>query len=187
MLLLILGVFLWSAAHFFQRLAPERRAKMGAKGKGLVALAIFASLAMMIVGYKMAAGPVFWGRNSALVGINNLLMLIAVYFLLTGEMQRKSKTVNWLRKKTRHPMLNAVKTWAIAHLLVNGDLASFIMFGGLLIWATAEMILLNRVAPTEWDARKHSFSAEIKVLGATLVTLVIMMLIHYWLGYQPWG
>jgi uncharacterized membrane protein len=40
-----------------------------------------------------------------------------------------------LRGKLRHPQLLAVKTWAVAHLLVNGDLASIMLFGGLLAWA----------------------------------------------------
>lgn len=122
-----------------------------------------------------------------LVGINNLLMFVAVYFLLTGEMQRKSASVTWLRKKTKHPMLNAVKTWAVAHILVNGDMPSFVLFGGLLIWAVAEMVVINRSEPQLPDTRPHSWTAEAKVFGASFVTLVIIMIIHYLLGYQPWG
>ncbi len=187
MFLLIAGVILWSGAHLFKRFAPTLREAMGNTGKAAIALAIFASLAMMIFGYRMADGPFFWGRSPALVGINNLMMLVAVYFLLTGEVQRKSTSVNWLRKHTKHPMLNALKTWAIAHILVNGDLASFILFGGLLTWAVIQMIVINRTEPAMPDPRSHSWMAEAKVLGATLVTLVIIMGIHYLLGYQPWG
>ena len=38
MVLLISGVALWWAAHLFKRLAPERRAALGDKGKALVAI-----------------------------------------------------------------------------------------------------------------------------------------------------
>ena len=33
-----------------------------------------------------------------------------------------------LLNKLRHPMLGGFKLWAFAHLLVNGDLASVILF-----------------------------------------------------------
>ena len=41
-LILIVGLALWVGAHFFKRVAPERRAAMGDSGKGAVALAIVA-------------------------------------------------------------------------------------------------------------------------------------------------
>ena len=76
MILLVLGVVLWSVTHLFKRIAPDRRAAMGPKGKGIVALVLVASVLMMIFGYRSADGAVFWGRSPALVGINNLLMLV---------------------------------------------------------------------------------------------------------------
>ena len=36
----------------------------------------------------------------------------------------------WLK----HPMLLSVKSWALAHLLSNGDLGSIILFGAFLVW-----------------------------------------------------
>jgi len=76
---LILGVALWSAAHLFKRLAPDARAQLGEPGKGIVALAVLASVVLMVIGYRLADGLFVWGRSPALVGINNLLMLFAVY------------------------------------------------------------------------------------------------------------
>ncbi len=37
-----------------------------------------------------------------------------------------------LRPLLKHPFLLAVKLWAFAHLLVNGDLASVVLFGSFL-------------------------------------------------------
>ena len=44
----------------------------------------------------------------------------------------------------RHPQLTAVKLWAVAHLLVNGDSASLLLFGGLLVWAVLEVVIINK-------------------------------------------
>jgi uncharacterized membrane protein len=40
---------------------------------------------------------------------------------------------------TRHPFLNGVAIWAVAHLLASIDTANLILFGGLLILATGGM------------------------------------------------
>jgi uncharacterized membrane protein len=115
-----------------------------------------------------------------MVGINNLLMVLAVYLYAA------SGTKAALARKIRHPQLTAVKTWAVAHLLVNGDLPSVILFGGLLAWAVVSVILINR-AQREWTPPVAKPGAEWKAIVGTVVVTVVIMLIHNWLGYQPWG
>jgi uncharacterized membrane protein len=44
----------------------------------------------------------------------------------------------------RHPMLVAVKLWALSHLLVNGDLGSMLLFGALLAWAVYDRVAVKR-------------------------------------------
>jgi uncharacterized membrane protein len=44
----------------------------------------------------------------------------------------------------KHPMLVAVKLWALVHLLANGDLGSIILFGSFLAWAVIDRISLKR-------------------------------------------
>jgi len=179
--LLILGVVLWSGAHLFKRLAPEARAGMGNAGKGVVTGLIVLSLVLMYFGYKWADGPFWWGRNPALVGINNLLMVLAFYLYAASGMRTA------ITRVIRHPQLTAVKIWAVAHLLVNGDLASFVLFGGLLAWAVVSVILINRQEPN-WTrpAPQPMWKEGAAVLGTLLVTGAVMGL-HNWLGYQPWG
>jgi uncharacterized membrane protein len=46
----------------------------------------------------------------------------------------------------KHPMLVAIKIWAFAHLLANGDLGSIILFGSFLAWAVFDRITLKRRA-----------------------------------------
>ena len=178
MILLTLGVILWAVAHYFKRLAPDARAAMGNRGKGLVAVALVISLLMMIFGYRGAEFIHVWSPPSWTVHLNNLMMLIAV--LLYGM----SATTGRLRGKMRHPQLTAVKVWAVAHLLVNGDLASIILFGGMLVWAVGSVILINRsevwVRPAPGEAKK-----DILLVVITLVTFGLMTAIHAWLGVWP--
>ena len=178
MTLLTLGVILWAAAHFFKRLAPGVRGPMGDKGKGLVAVAIVASLLMMIFGYRGADFIHVWAPPAWTVHLNNLMMLIAVF------VYGMSATKGRLRGKMRHPQLTAVKIWAVAHLLVNGDLASIILFGGMLAWAVASVILINRsevwVRPAPGEAKK-----DVLLVVITLVLFGVMTGIHTWLGVWP--
>jgi uncharacterized membrane protein len=44
----------------------------------------------------------------------------------------------------KHPMLVGVKTWAVAHLIANGDLGSIVLFGSFLAWAVYDRITLKR-------------------------------------------
>ncbi len=181
MLLLILGVLLWAGAHFFKRLAPDARASLGDKGKGFVAIAIAVSILLMIFGYRMADGAFFWGRHPATVGINNLLIVVAIYMMSPAPKKGK------LLAGMRHPMLTGFALWAFAHLLVNGDLPSFILFGGLLAWAVASMVVINRAEP-DWTPRTPGpISKDAIFLGASVVLTVVLGYVHGLLGYPAFG
>ncbi len=181
MTLLILGLVLWTGAHLFKRIAPDARARMGERGKLLTTVLILLSIVAMYYGYKWADATIWWPRNPALVGINNLLMLLAFYLYAASGM----KTA--LTRRIRHPQLTAVKVWALAHLLVNGDLPSFVLFGGILAWAVVSVILINRAEPN-WTrpAPQPMWKEGAAIVGALVVTGLVMGL-HNWLGYQPWG
>ena len=138
MLMLTLGVALWSVAHLFKRLAPAARDGMGDLGKLVVTVALIGSLVMMISGYQDATGPVWWGRQPLWVSISNILMLFAFYMMVASSMKVR------ITSMVRHPQLTAIKAWSVSHLLVNGDLPSLILFGGLLGWAVVSVIIINR-------------------------------------------
>ena len=182
MYLLILGLVLWSGSHLFKRLAPAARSQMSDQGaKGLVALASFGGIALMVIGYRGWDSPQVWSPPEVMTSLNNLFMLLAVYLLVA------SITKPALARKIRHPMLGGVKVWAFAHLLVNGDLASIILFGGLLLWSVASMLLINRDAP-EWQRPGPSSTAnEIKTVILTAVIVGVIGFVHNWLGYWPYG
>lgn len=182
MTLLILGLLLWSAAHLFKRLAPAGRAaleaRLGEAAKGVVAAAILAGLVLMVVGYRGAEFVHLWAPPAFLIHVNNLLMLGAVWLFVLSAAETR------IAARIRHPQLTAVKTWAVAHLLVNGDLASLVLFGGLLAWAVAEVVLINR-AGAAGPARPKPIRGDLAALGATAVVFAGIALVHWWLGYSP--
>jgi uncharacterized membrane protein len=182
-ILLLAGLALWSGAHMWKRLAPASRARFGDRGKGIVAVVSIAGIVLMVLGYPEArdTGPFFWGRSSALVGINNLLMVFAFYLFAASGMK------TGITRRIRNPQLTAVKIWAVAHLLVNGDLASFVLFGGLLAWAVAEVILLKRAGVPWQPPHPVPVQKEIGAIVGTVVVTAVVMLIHHWLGATPWG
>ncbi len=184
MTLLIAGVALWWAAHLFKRLVPGARVAMGDAGKGLMAILIVVSVVLMVLGYRSADGTVYWGRDPMWVGINNLLMVVAFYFYAASG--AKGAKI-WLGTKVRHPQLTGFSIWAAAHLLVNGDMPSFVLFGGLLVWALVEVVLINaQEGPWERPPRAPA-KKEVVAVVVTAVVVIVVMAIHYALGVTPWG
>ncbi len=178
MSLLIVGIALWALAHLFKRLAPEARAKLGNGGRQIAGLLILASLVFIILGYRSAPFVTVWTPPAFMVHINNLLMLIAVFVF------GMSATTGRLRGKMRHPQLTAVKIWAVAHLLVNGDLASVILFGSMLVWAVIEVVLINK--SSDWDRPEPGDAKKDVVLVViTLVMFAVITGIHVLLGVWP--
>ena len=182
MILLALGVALWAAAHVWKRLAPAQRAGFGERGKAIVSLALLASIVLMVVGYRAADGAVWWAPTPMLKGINNLLILAGFYLFAASGMKSAAA------RRLRHPQLVGFSLWAGAHLLVNGDAPSFVLFGGLLLWALAEIVLINRAEP---DRRPPpppvEWGKEARVAAAALLVFLAVGWLHGWLGPRPWG
>ena len=186
---IVLGLLLWWAAHLWKRLAPGSRARWGEPGKGLVAVLVLAGVVLMVIGFRgsdwlgvdAAEFVELWYPPRFLVHVNNLLMAFAVYLYAASGMKTR------ITRVIRHPQLTAVKTWAVAHLLVNGDLVSVVLFGGLLAWAVVEVILINRAEPRPAPPAPAPLGREIGAMVGAVVALVAIMLVHNWLGVPPWG
>jgi len=178
-ILLILGIALFAGAHWVKRLAPDRRAAWGDKGKGILALAMLAGIVLMVVGYRSAGVVQVWVPPSFMVHIANLLVLIGFWFFALSSIN------GTMAAKVRHKQLTGVKAWAVAHLLVNGDLASIMLFGGLLAWAVVSVILINR-ANRSWD-RPGDVSVKNDAIAfvVALALYGVVAAIHTWLGYYP--
>ncbi|MEO0999763.1 MAG: NnrU family protein [Pseudomonadota bacterium] len=183
-ILLILGLALWIGAHLFKRVAPAQRAalqdRMGDASKGVFAGLLILSVVMMVFGYQYAAftfvyAPPAWGIHAT-----NLLMVIA--FLLFGLSASKGTSRTWLR----HPQLLAMITWGVAHLLIRGDLAALILFGGLALWALGTIFLINAQDGPWQRPEPGTRAGDVRWLGISVVVFIVAGAVHsIWLYPFP--
>ncbi len=178
-LILSLGLALWMLPHLFKRLMPARRAALGDKARGPVALAVLGGVILMVIGYRMADFIPVYTPIPGIGHLNNLLMLFSVYCFGIAP------TKGLLANRIRHPMLTGVVIFAGAHLLVNGDVASLILFGGLGLWALLEMALINRTTGAWVRPPAGSFVGDLKNIVGTLIIYGVAVGIHALLGHSP--
>ncbi len=181
---LVLGVALWVGAHLFKSMAPAARSALDARlgagpARGVFAAAIGLGLVLMILGYRAAPYVGLWTPPAWGIHLNNLLMLVAVFLFALSHSR------GTLRGRLRHPMLLSVMVWAVAHLLVNGDLASLILFGGLGLWAFADRLAINAANPAWTPKAPGTTAGDIRWVVISLVVFGLAAAIHTWLGYYP--
>ena len=191
MTLLIAGLLLFLGVHSTAIIAPEwRTAQVARRGeaawKGLYALLSIAGFVVLIYGYGVARQspvvlytPPTFTRHLAL-----LLMLPVFPLLLAAYLPGRIKTA------AKHPMLLAVKLWALAHLLANGNLHDVVLFGTFLAWAVADRISMKRrtVARAVPVASARPMNDAIALAGGLAVYAVFVLWAHLKLiGVSPLG
>ena len=158
LLVLVLGLVVMLGAHVFVTFRDARAglmAKFGQNGyRALFSIVSIVGLALIVWGYGQYRAHEWiqiWSPPVFMRHITVGLMLFAVIFFTAAFIPSHIKT------KLKHPMLASVKTWALAHLLSNGDLGSILLFGGFLAWGVYARIAAKHrtdvvlpVAPTGW-------------------------------------
>ncbi len=176
--LLILSLVMWSGLHLLRSVAPNTRAglqdRLGNGAKGVITLGVLLSVVLMILGANLVPFVAVWTPPPFFTHINNLLMFLALYMFLTSATQPGTAFVFGSLK---NPQLTGFKVWAFAHLLVNGDLASIMLFGGLLVWAVAEVIFSKRV-PSLVDRANAKITSPFVHLGIVLVAFALVAAVH---------
>jgi uncharacterized membrane protein len=174
----ILGLVIFLGAHVFVTMRNERAVLVAKLGewpyRGLFSLV--AIIGIVLVGYGFvqyrAAGPIavwyppHWTRH-----IVELLMWPASVAVAAAYIPGNIKRV------LKHPMLVAVKTWALAHLCANGDLGGMIIFGSVLAWAVYDRITLKH--------RADAGAPPIPVGGWTndIIAIVVGTILYLALGF----
>lgn len=187
MIWLIAGMVVFLGIHSVRIVAPGFRDRMVAERgegawKGIYSVISLIGFVLLIWGYAQARAeapilyvPPVWTRHIAL-----LLVPIAFVVFVASQLP-----AGHIKKTLKHPMLVAVKIWALAHLLANGDLASLILFLGFLAWAVVDRISVKRRAPVEFGAVSARNDAIAVVVGLALSAWFIVQL-HEWLfGVAP--
>jgi uncharacterized membrane protein len=116
--------------------------------RGAFSLATLLGIAWMIYAYRRAPAVPLWGLLPGFHPAANVLVFIAFLFIIIGittpsptvagmesTLAEGPNIVRGMIRITRHPFLWGVALWALVHLVVNGDLASLILFGSLLLLA----------------------------------------------------
>ena len=192
MTLLIAGLALFIVTHLLRPLAPGlRNAGIAALGKpawmalhGIVSLA---SLVLIVYGFADArakGGALLYSPPTFMAHIALTLMLIASVCLVAGFLP-----AGHIRAKLKFPVLVAIKIWALAHLLANGESYSVLLFATILAWAVILRITLKkRIAAGEtmlpvFVSAKYDLISL--VVGVALY-LAIVFKLHEWLiGVAP--
>lgn len=140
MMVLIMGLVLFLGVHSLRIVADDwRAAQVKQRGentwKGLYSLVSLLGFVLIVWGYGQARqSPVLlwavplWTRHLAA-----LLMLVSFVLLTAAYVPG-----NGIKARLGHPMVLAVKVWAVAHLLANNTVADLLLFGAFLIWAVAD-------------------------------------------------
>ena len=130
MSILILGLVLFLGIHIFTTLRAPRAAIIGRLGegpyKGLYSAVAGLGLVLIIWGfsrYRDAGYIQIWHPPFALFHPVALVLLWFAFVSLAAAYAPPSR----IKSLLRHPMLVAVKAWALSHLLVNGDLGSLLL------------------------------------------------------------
>ena len=124
--------------------------------RGMFALASVLGLVWMAYAYRHAPAVPTWGLVLGFRPAAYLLVLIAFIFVVIGlatpsptqvgmesTLTRGPDIARGMVRITRHPFLWGVALWALVHLLVNGDLASLVLFGSLLVLALAGTAVID--------------------------------------------
>jgi uncharacterized membrane protein len=191
MLPLILGIVIFLGVHLVPT-SPDLKAglteRFGATAyKVAFGVLSFAGLVLIVMGYhKLQLMPdknvVLWDPPAFTRHIAVALMLPAMIFLVAYLVPSRIRTA------VKHPMLIAVKTWALAHLIANGDLASLILFGSFLAYAVYDRITLKRrvtTAPVNVVAPSPINDVIVVVGGIALFALILFWAHHYLIGVAP--
>ena len=194
MLLLIIGLVAFLGLHLLPTVPDMRDGLIVRLGAGTYKAAFsvlsLLSFAVIVLGYhKMqlqpGKNPVLWDPPIWTRHIALALMLPAMILLVAANVPSRIRTA------VKHPMLLAVKIWALAHILANGDLASILLFGSFLAYAIYDRISVKARGAKGplGDAAPASAINDVIVVGVGLALYAVMVMgLHQWLiGVAPLG
>jgi uncharacterized membrane protein len=190
MVTLIVGLVIFLGFHSIAIVAPAWRERTVARlGKGawkaLYTVASLIGFVLIVYGYGQARfenialySPPIWTRHLAA-----LLMLPVFPLIFAAYLPGRIKTA------LKHPMLAAVKFWALAHLLANGTLADVLLFGGFLAWAVADRISFKRRTQPDLRTAPASKANDLIAVVAGLAAYAVFALwLHQrWIGVYPFA
>jgi uncharacterized membrane protein len=180
MFVLIVGIVVFLGAHTFTTLRDSRADLIGRWGagpyRGLHSIVSILGFVLIVWGFSRYRADGLIPVWSPPVWTKHLTMSLMwfAFVSLACMNPAPSRIRGWLR----HPMLVAIKIWALAHLLANGDLGGMILFGAFLAWAVYDRIAVKRRGDLG-AARVTSFTrADALNLVFGTIAYVAMIFLH---------
>lgn len=180
MILLVVGLAIFIGIHIIPT-RPDLRAKLikslghGAY-KAFFSLVALAGLLLIVAGKYDAPDIILYQSPVWTYQLVPIFMLPAFILLAAAYIP------NNIRRFVRNPMLTAVKLWAVAHILANGDVASLLIFVSLLAYSIYDVIQVKK------RGKKPVYPKQIILLDvATVATGVILFGIALWLHQAAFG
>jgi uncharacterized membrane protein len=178
MLLLIIGMLMFMAVHLLPTFVELRRKLIGWKGQTVYTIGYsctaMVGLVLIIIGKSRAVLVPVWDAPDWAYHLAPIFMLVALILLPAAYMPTN------LKRLMRHPFLTGVALWALSHLLVNGDLASIILFGGFGAFALFDMRSSNRRG-AEKTTTKVTIYRDILLLIVGAVAFSVILHLHPYL------
>lgn len=170
MTVLIIGLLVFLGAHSVRIFAEEWRLRCienwgPGRWKGAYSLLSIIGFSLLVVGFEQARTPVHvvWEPPLWTWHISVFLNLLASILMTAAYVPQ-----NAIKLALKDPMILAVKTWALAHLVSNGTLAGIILFGSFLVWAVLDFracrkrrALLGAVPNSQVSVQKTVFTVAI--------------------------
>ncbi|MDK1387254.1 NnrU family protein [Sinorhizobium sp. 8-89] len=191
MALLVLGIVIFMGIHLVRSFAPGMRAAVIERsGVGtwhaIHAIAAIVGLGLIAVGFDQARATtgVLYTPPVFLSHIALTLMLIACISLAAAFLPPGR-----IRVVAKHPAILAIKIWALAHLLANGETSSVLLFGAFLAWGVILRISMKK----RWRAGEISYPTFVSyrydvgaiLIGAALFVAIVWKLHELVIGVAP--
>lgn len=191
MALLVLGIVVFLGIHLVRSFAPGVRAAVikrsgAASWRAIHGIASVVGLALIVIGFDQARAttgmlytpPIFMAHIALALMLIASICLVAA-FLPSGK----------IRVATKHPAILAIKIWALAHLIANGETASVLLFGAFLAWGVILRISMKKrwrageIANPAFVSYRYDLAAA--VLGAALYGVIVWRLHELVIGVSP--
>jgi uncharacterized membrane protein len=177
MLLLVVGLIVFFGIHLVPTSPDFReslRARLGTMPYQLAFSAIsLLGFALIVFGYhklQLVPGknPQLWVPPTWTKHIAFTLMLPAMILLVAAYVPSRIRTA------AKHPMLLAIKIWALAHLIANGTLGALILFASFLTFAVYDRISIKkRAAAGQRDAGTGPLGSKTGGIGGDITVMVV--------------
>ena len=186
MLLFILGLVLLFGIHMLP-FYPEYRAQLiekldsdaiDAEDMYKIIFSIISLLGLIFIGIGKGSMeyiglwdiPTFFRYITVVLIAISFILMVAAYL------------PNNIKSYVPHPMLTGVIIWGVTHMIVNGDVASIILFGSFVVYSVVAIKLINRREydkASEQDAQeKVSVVKDAIVVGIAMFGFLLLLWMH---------